>query len=161
MRQGPSARVTWPRALDDSRYGAQIVVCVASQASPWGGVQVAGSDHDQANPVRWDQFVPARVVERTLQAAMHTADGQPLGLVKVRNRLVVLALAVLHDQVGVRPVAVNRQPDLSPGRSCVAKKPVKAMLPNPGLPHYLVAQLQNVELVAGLSSHEGDRSRHL
>ena len=134
------------------------MVCVASQASPWGGVQVAGSDHDQTYPVRWDQFVPARVVERTLQAAVHTADGQPPGLIEVGNRLVVLALAVLHDQVRLRPVTVNRQPNLSPGRSWVSKKPVKAVLPNPGLAQYLVAQLENVELVAGLASHEGDRS---
>lgn len=102
----------------------------------------------------WDEFLAAGVVERALKATVYSTDGRPIGLVEVGNGLVVLSLAILHDHVGFRPVAVDGQPDARSGRAGVAKKPVEAMLTKPYLTQCLVAEVEDVELVAGLSSHK-------
>lgn len=101
-----------------------------------------------------DEFLAAGVVECALKAAVDSADGRPIGLVEVSDGLVVLSLAILHDHLGFRPVAVDGQPGAGSGSAGVAKKPVEAMLTKPHLPQYLVAEVEDVELVAGLSSHK-------
>ena len=92
----------------------QVVVGVAPQSSSWCRVEVGRGDDNQPDAVGWDEFLAAGVIERTLQAAMHSADGQPVRLVKVSPGQVVLSLAVLDDNVGVGPVAVDGQPDTLP-----------------------------------------------
>lgn len=84
---------------------------------------------------------------------MHSADGQPVGLVEVVQRLVVLPFAVLDDDVGAGPVAVDGKSDASPARARVAEKPVEPMLAKSVLCQHAVAQVEDVELVAGGPSH--------
>lgn len=101
-----------------------------------------------------DEFLAAGVIERALKATVYSADGGPIGFVEVCDGLVVLSLAILDDQVGFRPVAVDGQPGARSGRAGVAPKPVEAMLTKPNLRQCLVAEVEDVELVAGLSPHK-------
>jgi len=56
-----------------------------------------------------DEGATALVVGPTLLSAVHTADGEPVRLVDVRDRVVVLTLVDLDDQGEVGPVGVHRQ----------------------------------------------------
>ena len=65
------------------------------------------------------------------------------------DRVVVLELAVLDDHIGCWPIAIDGQPGAPAARPRIAEEPVEAMLSSAGLGNCLVAQVQNVELVAG------------
>jgi hypothetical protein len=43
-------------------YGGKVLIHVSSEASPWGGVKIRGSDYDQRDAVSRDDLVAARVV---------------------------------------------------------------------------------------------------
>jgi hypothetical protein len=72
---------------------------MAAQPASRYRVQVDGGDDDQPDAVGADEVVASGVVEHTLQPAVPFADGQPVGLVEVGLRLVVLPLAVLDNQI--------------------------------------------------------------
>jgi hypothetical protein len=54
--------------------------------------------HDEEfEPIRRDQLVAASIVDLALQATMDTTDSASIGLVEVRDRIIVLPFSVLHD----------------------------------------------------------------
>jgi hypothetical protein len=54
--------------------------------------------HDEeCEPMRRDQLVAASIVDLALQATMDTTNSASIGLVEVRDRIIVLPFSVLHD----------------------------------------------------------------
>jgi hypothetical protein len=47
--------------------------------------------------MRRDQLVAASIVDLALQATMDTTNSASIGLVEVRDRIIVLPFSVLHD----------------------------------------------------------------
>ncbi len=78
---------------------------------------------------------------------MYAADCEHVGLVEVRDRLVVLTLSILDHELTRRVVGVHRQgaPATIPPR--IAGKPTEAMLTARRLPEDRVAQIDHVSLV--------------
>ncbi len=130
----------------------------AVQPAPGVGVEVAGANYREAELVRGDLGVAAGVVEGALLAAMDAADGHPVRFVEERDRLIVLALSVLHHELALRPVAVDGQLDAAPVSAGVAAQPVEAVLPLRDLTEILVAEVEDVCLVAFGSPTHGTAS---
>ncbi|WP_157866953.1 MULTISPECIES: hypothetical protein [Frankia] len=84
---------------------------------PAAGVsnKVRRTQDDQPKTLGWYELLAAAVIDGPLLAAMDTAHRQPVGLVEVGSRPVVLDLAVLDHEAVVRPVGIDRQTD-SPAR---------------------------------------------
>jgi hypothetical protein len=89
---------------------------------------------------------PTLVVYPSLDSAMYAADGEHVGLVEVRDRLVVLTLSILDHELTRRVVGVHRQAT-SPISSRVADQPIEAVLAARGFAEDRVAQIDNVSLV--------------
>ena len=142
---------------ESSSDGVEIVVWATSESAARGGVEVGGRDDDQPQAVLRDQGVAKAVVPLTLEASVHAADREAIRLVEMGHRTVVLELAVFHDQVRLGPKAIDGEPGSSSAPPGVAQEPVKPMLALALLAERLVAQVENVELVTGFSSHTDDR----
>ena len=83
------------------------MVRVSSEPASWRCVEARGSDHYQSNAVRGDELIAAGVAEGSLDAAVDSADGQTIRLVKVSDGVLVLELAVLDDHIGCGPIAID------------------------------------------------------
>jgi hypothetical protein len=81
---------------------------VFSSRAPAVAVLVIWFDDDESQSV-WDEIVAACVVERTLFAAMHAADGDHVWLVQVCDLQLVLDLAMFHEKAVVGPVRIYGQ----------------------------------------------------
>lgn len=103
-----------------------------------------------------DELVAAGVVEGSLDPAVDPADGQAIRLIEVGDGVVVLELAVLDDHIGCGPIAIDGQSGAPAALPGVAEEPFKAVLSSTGLGQRFVAQVQDVELVAGVPSHVND-----
>jgi hypothetical protein len=77
---------------------------------------------------------------------MHAAHGQYVRLVEVRERCVMLALLILHDESAARIERVDRKPPAAPVRSRVAYEPVELVLPRRSLAEQLIAEVDDVRL---------------
>lgn len=97
----------------------------------------------------WDLLVPTCVVEGPLSASVNAAHGQPVWLVEVWNRVVMLPLPVLHHQVGVGPEPVHRQLHRPAVGSGIPYEPLETVLTQSALVQDLVAEVQDVLLIAG------------
>ena len=73
--------------------------------------------------------------------------------------MVMLQLAVLDNHVGERPVPVDRQPHAPTIPAGVSKQPIESMLALSDLAKRLVAEGENVRLIAGFPAHAQDGSR--
>jgi hypothetical protein len=107
----------------------QVAVAAAAQPAADIRVQVGRADDHQAQAVGRDHLLAAGVVQRTLRAAVHAADGEPVGLVEERHRLLVLPLAVLHHQPVARPESVHRKPRPPSCLTGVSEQPREPVLP--------------------------------
>lgn len=136
--------------------GREVKVPVPPEPASWRCVEVGGSDYYQSDAAPGDEFVAARVVEGTLDAAVDSADSQVIRLVEVSDGVVMLKLAVLDDHIGRGPIAINGQLGAPAARPGVAEEPFKAVLSSTGFGQRFVAQVQDVELVAGVPSHAND-----
>ena len=126
---------------------------VSAESPSWGGVEICGCNDHQPDAVCGNEPVSTGVVEGSLGAAVDSADGQAIGFVEVGDRLVVLPFAVLDHQVGSRPVAVDGQSDAPAGLPGIAEEPLELMLTLATLSQHPVAEVEDVGLVAGVSSH--------
>jgi hypothetical protein len=79
------------------------------------------------------------VVDTPLNPAMYAADREPVGLVKVSDRLVVLTLSVLDHEPVSGVIGVDRQGTPATIAARVAPEPVKTMLASCSLPENRVA----------------------
>lgn len=86
-----------------------------------------------------DQLVAPSVVDRALDATVDAADGESIGLVEVRHRLVVLMFAILDDDVCTGPVSVDRKTCAASALARITEQPFEAMLAKPGLAERAVA----------------------
>jgi len=66
--------------------------------------------------------------------------------------LLVLPLAVLHDQRGGRVEGVNRQVRFTTALAGIATQPVEPVLSLAGAAEHLVTEIQDIRLVTGLSA---------
>ncbi|MFF3878729.1 hypothetical protein [Streptomyces sp. NPDC001978] len=121
------------------------------QSAATVGVQVRRPDHQQAQAVSGDLSVASPVVQRPLLASLHSTHRQAPWFVEERRGLVVLHLAVFHDEFVLRPAGVDRQPGLPPCGSGIAEQPLEPVLPKALLAEDLVTQIEDVRLVAVLS----------
>jgi hypothetical protein len=103
--------------------------------------------------VTGDLSFAACVVQRSLNATVHTADGQKIRLVEVRYRPVMLDFPVLDDEVMLWPIAVNGEPGATPRSARVAPQPVEAVLPAASLTKHLITEVEHVRLIASFSPH--------
>lgn len=99
------------------------------------------------------RVVAAGVVEGTLQAAVDAADGEPVGLVEKVDGALVLQLAVLDDGGVVGPVGVDGQAGPSGVLARVAEEPVEAVLTLRRGAEDLLAEVDDVVLVAVCSAY--------
>jgi len=102
-----AARELDGRTLEAFQDGREVLIGVSSQPASWRCVEVSWSDHDQSDAVGGDELIATGVVQRALNSAVDTADGQPIGLVEMRDRLVVLELAVLDNDIACWPIAID------------------------------------------------------
>lgn len=65
----------------------------------------------------------------------------------------MLKLSVLDHELMVGPVSVDREPSALSVAAGVAEKPVESVLPGTGRAEVLVAQVEDVYLVAVASAH--------
>jgi hypothetical protein len=98
--------------------------------------------------MRGDLGIAPFVVPTSLLATMDAADGEPLGLVEERNRLIVLSLAVFDHQVTAGVVRINRQAPAQTLRVRIPEEPVEGVLPKSSLAKNLVAEIQDIVGVA-------------
>ena len=101
----------------------------AAQSAARIGVQLAWSDDDQPQPLCRDYGVAAGVIECALLTAVDAADGQLVGFVEEGGGVVVLTLAVFHNQLLSGPVGVGRQVGAASAAVRVAEQPVEGVLP--------------------------------
>src|SRR4051794_7012984 len=97
-----------------------------------------------------DLFLSTQVVEAPLLATMHAADRQLIRLVKMLDGLVVLALPVLNDKTQIGVERINRQCGSASIHPRISTQPVEPMLTGRPHPHRLVAEVDDVSLVARL-----------
>ena len=90
--------------------------------------------------MRRNELLTPSVVQRPLNSAVHTTHGQPIRLVEVWRRAIVLQLAVLDDNPCPWPVPVDRQPACRPILPWVAKQPFETMLSQALLPQHLITE---------------------
>ncbi|MGW5367321.1 hypothetical protein ACWER6_03170 [Streptomyces sp. NPDC004009] len=102
-----------------------------------------------------DLGLTAGVVQGPLLAPVDTADGEPVRLVEVRHRLVVLDLPVLDHQLVTGPIRVDRQPDPPAPASGVAEQPVEPVLRQGRFAENPIAQVDDVRLVTVASRPHG------
>ncbi|KJE25414.1 hypothetical protein FF36_00027 [Frankia torreyi] len=98
-------------AADDLKVRGTVTLEPAAGVSN----KVRRTQDDQPKTLGWYELLAAAVIDGPLLAAMDTAHRQPVGLVEVGSRPVVLDLAVLDHEAVVRPVGIDRQTD-SPAR---------------------------------------------
>lgn len=103
-----------------------------------------------------DQLLAECVIQRALDPAVNSADGEPRGLVEMGHRLAVLPLPVLHHQVRERPVTIDWQPNAPARPARVTHEPVKSVLTRTILPEDAITKVQHIRLVAGFSTHGGE-----
>ncbi|MGW3652035.1 hypothetical protein [Streptomyces sp. NPDC000878] len=100
--------------------------------------------------MRGNLGVAVGVVEGPLLAPMDAADSQPVRFVEERDRLIMLALSVLHNELVLGPVAVDGHLDAAP-----ISARVEAVLPLRDLTEILVAEVEDVCLVTfGSPTHD-------
>jgi len=99
-------------------------------------------------------FAP-KVVQSPLNAATDAADG--LAAIEEWHRLVVLALAILDNERAPFVVGVNRQLATPTIAARVADQPVEPMLAASTLCEQLIAEVNDVRLVA-VAPHAGERT---
>lgn len=131
----------------------EIVVAVPAQAPLPVDGQDVGFDHDQAQTLCGDEGLAKLVIAGALLASVDAADGQSVGLVKVRDRLAVLAFVVLDHEAVLGPVSVNRERRAAVVGTRVAAQPVEPVLPRPFSIEDLVAQVEDVRFVAVRAAH--------
>ena len=122
-------------------YRGEVVIHDSSEASPWGGVKIGGSDYHQRDAVCRDDLVATGVVSSPLDPAVNSAHRDAIGLVEMRDRTVVLQLPVLHHDVRRGPIAIDWEPDAPPTLARVTEQPLKAILALADLTQGLVAQV--------------------
>lgn len=105
-----------------------------------------------------DLLFAAAVVEATLLASVCAAHRDAVGLVEVGDGLVVLALPVLNHEPDRRVVGVDRQAYDPAARARVADEPVEAVLAQRRFADDLVAQVDDIRLVAVASRPRADAS---
>lgn len=134
-----------------------VRVAVPAEPAARIGIEIGGLHDDEAETVQWDQVLTALVVAPALLSPADAADRRPA--VEERDRLVVLALAVLDDDPVVRVVGVDRQSASHAGGVGVAAQPVEAVLASCPLAEDLVAQVDDVRLVGRRSRPCRSRAR--
>lgn len=93
------------------------------------------------------------VIQGSLKATVNSADRQPVRLVEMRHRFVVLPFAVLDNKPETGPVAIHRQspPDAVPAG--IAEEPIEAVLSERPVTENLVAQVEDVVLITVGTAH--------
>jgi hypothetical protein len=86
---------------------------------------VAGLDDDEAKAVGRDELIASRVVDGSLLASVHSAQGQHLRAGRRAWGTVVLELSVLHPGVEVGPVAVSGEAQELAVHIRVAEEPIE------------------------------------
>jgi len=105
-----------------------------------------------------DQEVTARVVDGSLHSSVNTAHGQSIWLVEVGYWSVVLQFPVLDHDLRIRPVAVHGQARAATALPGIPQQPVETVLASTSVTEDLIAEAQDVCLVAGLPSHGREAS---
>jgi NaMN:DMB phosphoribosyltransferase len=122
------------------------VLGVTSQTLAAVAVEVAGTDDQQPEAVPRDLLLASPVVEPPLLAAANAADC--LATIEEGHRLVVLALAVLDDEAALGVIGIDGQRPAAAVTASVADEPGKAVLAQSVLAEELVAEVDDVALVA-------------
>ncbi|WP_193311423.1 hypothetical protein [Georgenia satyanarayanai] len=91
----------------EQRGDGESIVTGATDDLSSAALEGVERDNHQRDPVLRDELAATLVLQRPLQPAMHTRDGQPLRLIEEDHRFVVLALVVLHDEVEAGPVRID------------------------------------------------------
>ncbi len=105
-----------------------------------------------------DQFFSASVIQSSLEAPVHPAHRQPVRLVEVRSRTVMLQLAIFDDECAAGPVPIDRQTTGRAVLAGVSDQPVEQVLPRTRFTQCFVAQVQNVRLIAVTTTHAIQRT---
>jgi hypothetical protein len=79
------------------------------------------------------------VVDAPLNPAMYAADREPVGLVKVSDRFVVLTLSILDHEPVSDVIGVDRQGTPATITPRIAPEPIKTVLAPCGLPENRIA----------------------
>jgi hypothetical protein len=130
-----------------------VAICGhTSQAAAPVGRQVARPNYQQSQVAPRHLDVTPAVVERALLATADATDR--LAAVEERDRLVMLAFAVLDDEAMLGVESVDGQRARTAVTAGIANQPREAMLPASALAEDVVAEIDDIALVTVLT-HEG------
>ena len=97
--------------------------------------------------MRRDLALPALVIDPALHASVDTRHGHPIDLVEMSDRLRVLSLPVLHDELLDSVVGIHPQTGLSTVRAGIANQPREAVLSAGGFTEEFIAEVNDISLV--------------